>query len=65
MIPPPHEPPGSAGVPPASQEPKTGTRRRDASAPRNCATVQGFKAQIRSGKSLLGGEGRGEDGRLI
>ena len=33
----PHEPPGSAGVPPASREPKTGTRRRDASAPTNCA----------------------------
>ena len=44
----PPEPPGSAGlsrrsfkakagVPPASWEPKTGTRRRDASAPRNCA----------------------------
>jgi 23S rRNA pseudouridine1911/1915/1917 synthase len=43
----PPEPPGSAGlpsialatdgVPPASREPKTGTRRRDASAPRNCA----------------------------
>ena len=32
-------PPGSAGVPPASREPKTGTRRRDASAPRNCARV--------------------------
>jgi len=32
-----HEPPGSGGVPSASREPKTGTRRRDASAPRNCA----------------------------
>ena len=32
-------PPGSAGVSPASQEPKTGTRRRDASAPRDCALV--------------------------
>ena len=32
-----HEPPGSAGVPPASREPKTGTRRRDASDPGNCA----------------------------
>ena len=32
-----HEPPGSAGVSPASPEPKTGTRRRDASAPRKCA----------------------------
>ncbi len=31
------EPPGSAGVPPACREPKTGTRRRDAGAPRNCA----------------------------
>ncbi|MGO9535595.1 MAG: tRNA (adenosine(37)-N6)-dimethylallyltransferase MiaA [Limisphaerales bacterium] len=48
---PPHEPPGSAGVPPASREPKAGTRRRDASAPRDCAPVQGFKAQIRSGNS--------------
>jgi tRNA dimethylallyltransferase len=57
-----HESPGSAGVPPApwncshystgpaSREPKTGTRRRDAGAPRNCAPVQGFKAQIDSGK---------------
>jgi hypothetical protein len=43
--------PGSAGVPPASREPKTGIRRRDASAPRNCAPVQGFQARIRSGKS--------------
>jgi hypothetical protein len=41
-----HEPPGSAGVPPASREPKTGTRRRDASAPRNCATVQRSKRGI-------------------
>jgi hypothetical protein len=49
-----HEPPGSAGVPPASREPKAGTRRRDASAARNCAPVQGFQAQIRSGKSLPG-----------
>ena len=32
-------PPGSAGVPPASQELKTGTRRRDASAPRDCTPV--------------------------
>ena len=32
-------PPGSAGVSPASQEPKAGTRRRDASAPRNCDPV--------------------------
>jgi ATP-dependent helicase/nuclease subunit A len=31
--------PGSAGVPPASLEPKTGTRRRDASAPRDYAPV--------------------------
>ena len=31
--------PGSAGVSPASQEPKTGTRRRDASAPRDCTPV--------------------------
>jgi hypothetical protein len=58
-----HEPPGSAGVPPASREPKAGPRRRDASAPRNCAPVQAFKARIRSGKALLGGEGRGEGGR--
>ena len=54
-----HEPPGSAGVPPApwncshystgpaSREPKTGTRRRDASAPRNCVPVP----RIRSGNS--------------
>ena len=65
-LPPPHEPPGSASVPPASREPKTGTRRRDASAPRNCAPVQGFKAQIRSGNSLPdyllreGGAGEGQ-----
>jgi len=56
-----HEPPGSAGlsrrsfrakadVPPASRELKAGTRRRDASAPRDCAPDHGFKAQIRSGK---------------
>ena len=46
-----HKSPGSAGVPPASRKPETGTRRRDASAPRNCAPVQGFKARIRSGNS--------------
>ena len=39
------ESPGSAGVPPASREPKTGFHRRDASAPRNCATVQGSKVR--------------------
>ena len=33
-------------------EPKTRTRRRDASAPRNCALVQWFKARIRSVNSL-------------
>ena len=44
---------GSAGVPPASREPKTGTRRRDASAPRNCAPVQEIKARnFVSAKSL-------------
>jgi len=32
---------GSAGVPPASREPKIGIRRRDASAPRTGAPVQG------------------------
>ena len=32
-------PPRSAGVPPASQDPKTGIRRRDASAPRDCASA--------------------------
>ena len=53
----PIEPPGSAGlsrrsfrakadVSPASRKPKTGTRRRDASAPRNCAPVQGFNARF-------------------
>jgi potassium-transporting ATPase ATP-binding subunit len=31
--------PGSAGVPPASQEPKNETRRRDASAPGNCTSA--------------------------
>ena len=46
-----HEPPGRTGVPPASREPKTGTRRRDASVPRNCAPVHGFKARIRLGNS--------------
>jgi superfamily II DNA or RNA helicase len=35
------ETPGSAGVPPASQKPKTETRRRDASAPRNCGPGEG------------------------
>jgi hypothetical protein len=35
------ETPGSAGVPPASREPKTETRRRDASAPRNCGRGEG------------------------
>ena len=61
-----HEPPGSAGVSPApwncshystgpaSREPKTGTRRRDACAPRNYAPVQGFKAQMFSGNSHRG-----------
>ena len=42
-----HEPPGSAGVPPASREPKTGTRRRDAGAPRNSAPVHGPDASPR------------------
>ena len=42
---PPHEPPGSAGVSPASRELQTGPRRRDASAPRNRVPVQGFKAR--------------------
>ena len=32
-------PPGSAGILPASQEPKTGTRQRDAGAPRDCVPV--------------------------
>ena len=41
-----HEPLGSVGVSPASRKPKTGTRRRDASAPRNCAPVQGFNARF-------------------
>ena len=35
------ETPGSAGVPPASQKPKTETRRRDASAPRNYGPGEG------------------------
>jgi Domain of unknown function (DUF3516)/DEAD/DEAH box helicase len=35
------ETPGSAGVPPASRDPKTETRRRDASAPRNCDSAEG------------------------
>ena len=35
------ETPGSAGVPPASREPKAETRRRDASAPRNCGRGEG------------------------
>ena len=65
-------PPGSAGVPPApwncshystgpaSREPKTGTRRRDASAPRNRAPVQGFKARnFVSAKSLPARPGEG------
>jgi len=38
-LPPLHELPGSAGVPPASSELKTGTRRRDAGAPRDYASV--------------------------
>ena len=42
----PIQPPGSAGVSPASRKLKTGTRRRDASAPRNCAPVQGFNARF-------------------
>jgi hypothetical protein len=33
------ETPGSAGVSPARRKPKTGTRRRDAIAPGNCAPV--------------------------
>jgi len=37
--------PGSAGVSPAGRWPKTGTRRRDASAPRKCAPVQGPDAR--------------------
>jgi len=53
-LPLPHEPPGSAGVPPTSRKPKIRTRRRDASAPRNCATVPKFNAQfIFSRNSLL------------
>jgi hypothetical protein len=66
--PPPHEPPGSAGVPPASRKPKNRTCRRDASAPRNCATVQGFKARNSVWENshpapllLSGGEGEGEN----
>jgi hypothetical protein len=39
------EPPGSVGVPPASRKPKTGIRRRDASAPRNCTPVHGPDAR--------------------
>jgi hypothetical protein len=35
------ETPGSAGVPPASQKLKSETRRRDASAPRNCGPGEG------------------------
>jgi len=35
----------SAGVSPASRWPKTGTRRRDASAPRKCAPVQDPEAR--------------------
>jgi hypothetical protein len=35
--------PGSAGVPPASREPKAGTRRRDASAPKNCSHPKKIK----------------------
>jgi hypothetical protein len=42
----PPQPPGSAGVSPASRKPKTGTRRRDAGAPRTRVPVQGFNARL-------------------
>ncbi len=54
-----HEPPGSAGVPPASRELKTGTRRRDASAPRNCAPAHGPDARIQGWRSKLPPKPRG------
>jgi hypothetical protein len=62
-----HEPSGSAGVPPApwncshystgpaSREPKTGTRRRDASAPRNSPLRKGGRdgrCRMASGKRM-------------
>ncbi len=40
-----HEPPGSAGVPPASRAPETGTRRRDAGTPGICAPFSGSKCE--------------------
>ena len=40
-----HEPPGSAGVPPASRAPETGTRRRDAGTPGYLCPVQWFKVR--------------------